>query len=743
MSSKRRLLAGIACVAMTVSLMQPIYGKQTPWQVHLDAGRQSLKTGDYSQARQELDQALTETRKFQTQDPRLGETYYSLGELNLNEQNYGDAKQFFERALEIQQKTPNIENLKLADTLFGLASASEMLGDREMAVILLKRVREIWSRAYGPGNPQLLKVLTPMAIYATVTSDFKTAEECYRQSIKIQEQTTGAASPQVGSTLNLLASTLSRTGKYAEAAPLQDRAMRLLQKSPDYRSLYEASVDNLNYMNQQMGRPMIAMDDGAVPDAVQVAVAPETPKPPVGGSTKVPDDHQQIALAPPTVNPLKNGSKNLPSIAPSGTTVGAVPNIPGITVPTKTPDIVTRAPIPPTTSTAAQIAAVASATTATTRVLVPPTSSALTNPTDFRPWQTADRPVPKVTKAELASGAIKFLAGGKLLSPEEYQAMLLANEAYELIRQEKYRMAVEILNKALAICPELASIHTNLGLALSQLGENNDAVLQLREAIALDPTKSAPWVNLASSFQMNGDLRASVATYSEFVRRFPNHNLVKKASEILAQLDKEVAQQQAVEVAHGAPSSDYFAYASHSGEVRWPEQQTRIKVFVSSPNNVTGYKPEYEGFAQDAFKQWATASGDKVGFDFVKDPGSSDVEWIWTGNTNQVGSIAEGGETKVQWDGKKIKHATVTVLTVNPASADSPLSPNQVRAVCLHEIGHTLGIIGHSPRPQDIMFCSMPPATSKPTLSARDVGTIQKLYNEVTIGMLKVFGRGS
>src|SRR5690606_11901061 len=109
-------------------------------------------------------------------------------------------------------------------------------------------------------------------------------------------------------------------------------------------------------------------------------------------------------------------------------------------------------------------------------------------------------------------------------------------------------------------------------------------------------------------------------------------------------------------------------------------------------------------FFVDSFKQWAKASNHKVNFEFVKKPTDSDIECMWTDDISKVSSPAEGGETNLQHDGQSISHATITVLTTG-ASADSPLSPTQVRAICLHEIGHALGLVGHSPKPTDVMYC--------------------------------------
>jgi tetratricopeptide (TPR) repeat protein len=704
MRAPSRLNAGIMglLVALSISL-QPLVGKTTPWDTQMKDGQAALKSGDYGEARRSLLMALDSSKLFQTNDPRLAETYQSLGELYLGDQEYAQAKEYFNRALMVRQATPGADELKLADTLYGLATASEMLGDREMAVVLLKRVRDIWTKVNGSSSPKLIGVLRPLGIYATVNGDYKVAEDCYRQMISIQERTGGS---DLGASLNLLASALTKQGKLDEASKAAERAVQLLGSRPDDSISMDSAKETLAYVAQEM----------AAKNQTEIAVAVPATEPKIVTRAPVASPAEIMVGKPPVIEQPKVETPKIET--------------PKIETPkVETPKIETpkvEAPKVVETTVTAKI----ETKTQTKTVLPAPTTSTITTSSEFRPWE-----LPKsaesaaIASASLPSanwGKIRFLAGGRLISKEEYQAMLLANEAYELIKTEKYKMACDILSKALTIAPNLASAHTNIGLALTQLGQTDQAIDHLKHAIAIDPDRSAAWINLASAFQLSGNLRSALVTYSEYVHRFPKDPMAVKAGEIAKHLDKEVKEQ--ASIADSTGGTDYFAFASHEGAVRWPNEVVHLKVYIQPVANDPTYRAEYDGFAQDAFKQWAAASNDKVAFDFVKKAEGSDIDWVWTDDVNKVSSVAEGGETNVSYAGKKISHATVTVLTKN-TGFDSPLSPNQIRAVSLHEIGHALGIIGHSPKPQDIMFCSMPPALSKPSLSARDVQTISKLYS--------------
>lgn len=719
MRKAQRLAIGALGVVFAISTATslPILGKakgNAAWDSSMSSGRSALKSGDYSEAKRSLNLALESTKMFQTNDPRLGDTYQALGQLYLGDQEYGQAKEYFNRALMVQQSTPGIDELTLADTLYGLATASEMLGDRDMAVILLKRVRDIWGNKYGARSDKLIGVLKPLGIYSSVNGDFKVAEACYRQLVSIEESQ--GSSAELGSSLNQLAATLTKEGKLNEASTVAERAVSMLKATDETRIAADGASDNLAYINQQLGKTEKVVEQ---PKPVEQPKVVEQPKPveqPKVVEQPKPVEQPKVAVQPKPVEQPKIVVQVKPVEQPK---VAVQPK------PVEQPKIAEQ-PKP------VEQPKIAEAPKVTKVVLAPPSSTAITHVGEFRPWESKDAATQTTPNQNSNWGKIRYLAGGKLISQEEYQAMLLANEAYELIRTEKYKMACDILKKALGVCPTLASAHTNLGLALTQLGENDAAISHLRQAIAIDPNRSAAWINLATAFQLSGELKSALVTYSEYSNRFASEPLAKKAQQIAVQLEQEVKEQSAiVEAGGGTGAPDYFAYASHTaGTVRWGEPAAaHLKVYIQPASGVPGYKSEYDGFCAEAFKQWASASKDRVSFEFVKKPETADIDWVWTNDSSKVSSVAEGGETNVSYDGKKIKHATVTVLTKNPAM-DSPLSPNQIRAVSLHEIGHALGLIGHSPKPQDIMYCSMPPAMSRPNLSARDVNTIEKLYTQ-------------
>ncbi|MBY0360136.1 MAG: tetratricopeptide repeat protein [Candidatus Obscuribacterales bacterium] len=637
----RRISAGILIALLFAG---PAFAKGSAWTDNIRQGRTCLQEGHYEEAAQLLKAALDDTRKFKDNDPRMGVTLHSMGDLYLRQGEYNLAKEYFERALSLEQKLQGAESLDVADDLYGLALCNQQLGDHLAAEIFLKRVDEIWRRKLGPNHPRLLSILPAEAAYASMKNNLAVAEACYRQIVAIKEKELGTNNPKIGSDLNLLATTLGNEGKMGEAKETATRAVSLLDSSNEPEIAKESAKDNLSVIESNQ---KIAMaEEKKMPVVPNVVSPPEQAR---NKETQAPAEQSNVATSGPWDNPEIKKKLDTVSIHHQG-------------------------------------------------------------------------------PSKLAK--VRYLAEGRLITPSEYKAMLLASQAYEMMRQEKYHLAVDLLNKALDEFPNLSSAHTNLGLAFCRLGQNDLAVEHLQTAIAINPKRSAPWLNLASSFQNEGRLKDSVETYKEYLKRFPNDSLANKVRDLVTHLAQEVDEQSAVEkqlLAEGKNVNDYFAYTTQGGVHKWSEAKMPLKVCLESGNNVSGFRSEYNGLLQNAFRQWAAASRGHLRFEFVNHADDADIVCAWTNDATKVSSVTEGGETQLSSKGKEIERAKITILTLDP-TPDSPLSQNQLKAVCLHEAGHAVGLIGHSPKPGDVMFCTMPPAETKVGISERDISTLGHLY---------------
>jgi tetratricopeptide (TPR) repeat protein len=76
--------------------------------------------------------------------------------------------------------------------------------------------------------------------------------------------------------------------------------------------------------------------------------------------------------------------------------------------------------------------------------------------------------------------------------------------------------AVPFFEKAAAIRPGEAEVHYNLGLALSQVGESEEAAVAYQQSLEIAPNDAA-WLNLGNLYKNSGDLAASADSYAKAI----------------------------------------------------------------------------------------------------------------------------------------------------------------------------------------------------------------------------------
>lgn len=334
---------------------------------------------------------------------------------------------------------------------------------------------------------------------------------------------------------------------------------------------------------------------------------------------------------------------------------------------------------------------------------------------------------------------------GRQASEQEWRASQLIVQGLALLRQNQNSQAADIFAQAVSLGPNLASAHVDYAIALSKLNKNDAAIVELKQAVQLDPGQPSAWLNLGGLYQTQGQIDQAIGALSEFTRRFPTHPDAQKVRSLiqgLIKLNASLPQSTARDTALGnAPAaadgdtssvqtnSDYYAEATMTGVHRWPAALMPIKIYLKPGTGVPFYKVQYNDILKRSFTDWAAASGGKVQLTFVETPADANILCSWTSDPAQLANAAESGETQLALNSKGIVRATIVFLTV-PLVAALPLTDNRLRVTCLHEVGHALGLTGHTRNPEDIMFFSSRISDDPRDLSQRDKNTLVRLYSD-------------
>lgn len=173
--------------------------------------------------------------------------------------------------------------------------------------------------------------------------------------------------------------------------------------------------------------------------------------------------------------------------------------------------------------------------------------------------------------------------------------------------------------------------------------------------------------------------------------------------------------------ATAAPSTgtSYLSSVLESGSVRrWTKSEIRVAVDTSSVP--AGWQPYMAQYVAEGCQQWAEESGGAFSVTVVNG-GSGDVNVRWVDSISYGGSGLVTGVTRISMTSSYFWPPDVELALHAGGMA---LPDAELETTAVHEIGHALGMAGHSPNLQDVMFY----ASTATRLTGNDIATLRDLY---------------
>ena len=164
------------------------------------------------------------------------------------------------------------------------------------------------------------------------------------------------------------------------------------------------------------------------------------------------------------------------------------------------------------------------------------------------------------------------------------------------------------------------------------------------------------------------------------------------------------------------------AVTSNGMYVRW-DRTKPIRVYVDTANTTI----EYSNEVKKAVKQWTEALKGTATIVPAYSAQSADIVVVFSRKTFEITKTHHTlGTTLPQYTSNSLlRLSKVELSTMSPSG--KVYSPVLVYNTALHELGHALGIWGHSQNKSDIMY-AYADDNYRRSLSARDIRTIKLLY---------------
>jgi predicted Zn-dependent protease len=314
----------------------------------------------------------------------------------------------------------------------------------------------------------------------------------------------------------------------------------------------------------------------------------------------------------------------------------------------------------------------------------------------------------------------------------------IVKQAQPLISEKKYVEARKLLKEGALLDPTSNSgnLHASLAYVAHQLGDPEGAIAESQLAMKFDPrfVDELTW-NVAMAYKDLGQYGTAREWLQKYLDTNPSDPKRKRDAE---EFYRKLGEQENSNSAQSVHGPDYLdALVTQRGVGRWSRSSFPLKIYIEKSDNVPGVPEDSTQMLEDSFDAWNKASGGMLPIQQVPKAKQADITIQWTNNPSKVsahdGVHLEQGITRVmayQSPGSMIntiKSATIILLTVS-RDTGQPLPADELRAVCLHEVGHALGLGGHSANSADTMYFSSS-ARQLPALSHRDKTTISRLYS--------------
>jgi predicted Zn-dependent protease len=299
-------------------------------------------------------------------------------------------------------------------------------------------------------------------------------------------------------------------------------------------------------------------------------------------------------------------------------------------------------------------------------------------------------------------------------------------EGIKLLQARDYANALKSFAAATKEHSDSWQTWLNIGVCHLRTGDYNATVSDVQKSIKLGGMHSEQCITMSGAYEGLGDPHKALAWLDLACKTNPKQS---DNPFILAKM-------KALKDPMGSPSGKLDAPDYLAGLVsvqKWHVADFPIKVFVRKNVQLPEFYDQFDQMVRDALNQWCRATDNIVKYKFVEDKETANLLFDYTERREQVSrehdpNLEGTADNRTRMKDLSIDWSNITVLVKDVPGAAAFKKPYQIKKLLLHEIGHALGLHGHSPNPEDVMFPAATPATFT-TLSKRDVNTIRVVYD--------------
>ncbi|CAF1188309.1 unnamed protein product [Adineta ricciae] len=188
--------------------------------------------GDYKMAIEYYEKTLEINEKtLPSNHPDLATSYGSIGLVYKHMGEYSKALSFYEKALEIFQKTLPSNHPSLATSYNSIGGVYDNMGEYSKALSFCEKALEIREKTLPSNHPDLAGSYNSIGAVYDNMGEYSKALSFYEKALEIREKTLPSNHPDLATSYNNIGWVYRNTKDYSKALTYFERALDILQRA--------------------------------------------------------------------------------------------------------------------------------------------------------------------------------------------------------------------------------------------------------------------------------------------------------------------------------------------------------------------------------------------------------------------------------------------------------------------------------------------------------------------------------
>jgi tetratricopeptide (TPR) repeat protein len=201
-----------------------------------------IKLGQFDKAQEVWEAMLAQT----TDDREEALIYHQLGWIKDDQGEYAEATRFYEKSIEIDEKTLPPNHPDLAASYSNIGGVYIKMGEYSKALSFHEKALEIYEKILPPNHPDLATSYNNIGLVYEKMGEYSKALSFYEKALEIREKTLPPNHPDLATSYNNIGGVYIKMGEYSKALSFHEKALEIYEKTlPPNHPLLATSYNNI------------------------------------------------------------------------------------------------------------------------------------------------------------------------------------------------------------------------------------------------------------------------------------------------------------------------------------------------------------------------------------------------------------------------------------------------------------------------------------------------------------------